>query len=358
MSKAYGRIEWNFLRKVLERLGFHEILIGWVMECVSSASYSFLINGSPQGSVIPSRGLRQGDPLSPYLFILCTEVLAGLCKQALENGSLPGVKVACNCPPINHLLFADDTMFFGRSSPSSCRALTSILEKYDLASGQCINRLKSSVTFSSKTKPEAKVRAKRNLNITNEGGVGKYLGLPENFGRRKRDIFASLVDRIRQRAHGWTTRFLSSAGKLVLLKLVLAALPTYTMSCFKLPKSLCKQIQSVLTRFWWDMKPELRKMCWVSWDKLTLPKNVGGLGFREIEQFNDALLAKHAWCLLKDPSSLLGQTLLNKYCKYDGLLDCSAPNSASHGWRGVLARRDILKKGLGWSIGTGERIQV
>lgn len=214
------------------------------------------------------------------------------------------------------------------------------------------------MTFSSKTKPEVRRRVKRDLDINNEGGAGKYLGLPEHFGRRKRGIFASLVDRIRQRAQGWTARFLSSAGKMILLKTMLAALPTYTMSCFKLPKSLCKQIHSVLTRFWWDMKPELRKMCWVSWEKLTLPKSAGGLGFREIEQFNDALLAKHAWKLLKNPSSLLGHILLNKYCRDDGLLECSAPSSASHGWRGILVGRDILKKKLGWAIGTGDQVHV
>lgn len=248
MSKAYDRIEWNFLRAVLNRFGFHETWILWLMECVSSVSYYFLINGGPQGRVIPSRGLRQGDPLSPYLFILCTEVLSGLCQQALRNGTLPGVKVARNCPPINHLLFADDTMFFSKSSSSSCAALTSILSRYESASGQSINRSKSAITFSSKTVQATKDRAKRELNITNEGGIGKYLGLPEHFGRRKRDIFASIMDKIKQRAHSWTARFLSGAGKMILLKTVLAAMPTYAMSCFKLPKSLCKQIQSVLTR--------------------------------------------------------------------------------------------------------------
>lgn len=145
---------------------------------------------------------------------------------------------------------------------------------------------------------------------------------------------------------------------MILLKTVLAAMPTYAMSCFKLPKSLCKQIQSVLTRFWWDVKPEVRKMCWIAWDTLTLPKGAGGLGFKEIEIFNDALLAKHAWRLLKNPDSLLGQTLLNKYCRYDEVLDCSAPNSASHGWRGILAGRDLLKKGLGWVIGDGASVRV
>ena len=182
MSKAYDRIEWSFLKEVLHTLGFHEVWISWIMECVSSVSYSFLINGGPQGKVIPARGLRQGDPLSPYLFILCTEVLSGLCQKALVNGSLPGIKVARNCPAINHLLFADDTMFFGKTNPTSCAALVTILKRYEAASGQCINLGKSSITFSSKTPAEAKARVKRELNISNEGGIGKYLGLPENFG--------------------------------------------------------------------------------------------------------------------------------------------------------------------------------
>lgn len=118
---------------------FHETLIGLIMACVSSVLYSFLVNGGLQGRVQTARGLRQGDPLSPYLFILCTEVLSGLCQQDLVNGTLPGVKVGRNCLLINHLLFADDTMFFGKSHSASCSALLEILRKYEMASGQCIN---------------------------------------------------------------------------------------------------------------------------------------------------------------------------------------------------------------------------
>lgn len=105
------------------------------------------------------------------------------------NGTLPRVKVGRHCPPINHLLFADDTMFFGRSNAASCSALIEILQKYEMASGQCINRGKSAVTFSSKTSQECRTRVKAVLNISQEGGIGKYLGLPEHFGRRKRDFF-------------------------------------------------------------------------------------------------------------------------------------------------------------------------
>lgn len=163
---------------------------------------------------------------------------------------------------------------------------------------------------------------------------------------------------IRQRAISWTTKFLSGAGKLILLKSVFSALPTYTMSCFKLPLSLCKQIQSLLTRFWWDLSPEIKKVCWVAWDRLTNPKSIGGLGFRDIEHFNDAMLTKIAWRLVKDLHSLLAQTLLGKYCRHSEFLEVSAPRSASHGWRGILAGKEVLKKGLGWLVGDGRNIRI
>lgn len=94
MSKAYDRIEWGFLRAVLEILDFQETWIDWIMECITMVSYSFLINGTPNGRVLPTRGLRQGDPLSPYIFILCTEVLSGLFQKAHTFGKLKGIQVA------------------------------------------------------------------------------------------------------------------------------------------------------------------------------------------------------------------------------------------------------------------------
>lgn len=358
MSKAFDRIEWGFLRNVLNRFGFHELWVSWIMTCVTSVSYSYLINGAAQGKVNPSRGIRQGDPLSLYLFILCSEVLSGLLNKARLSGEVVGVKAAQGCPAINHLLFADDTMIFSRTDPRSCKPLISILRKYEDASGQFINLDKSAITFSAKTTGATKRRVRAELHILNEGGLGKYLGLPDYFGRLKRDIFAALVDRIRQRSHSWTTRFLSGAGKLVLLKSVLTALSTYFMSCFKLPVSLCKQIQSILTRFWWDASPSVKKMDWVSWERLTKPKSAGGLGFREISQFNDALLAKLAWRLLKEPTSLLVKILHGKYCMHSPFLEVHPPASASHGWRGILIGRDLLCKGLGWAIGSGKEVGI
>ena len=181
MSKAYDRLEWEFIALVLARLGFHRSLINLILQCISSVTYSFLINGLPRGKVVPSRGIHQGDPLSPYIFIMYSEVLSGLCNRAQEEGLIQGIQVSRGCPSINHLLFADDTMFFLNANEENCEALVNILHSYEEASGQAINKEKSAITFSKRAPNAIKNPIKEALQIHKEGGVGKYLGLPEQF---------------------------------------------------------------------------------------------------------------------------------------------------------------------------------
>ena len=122
-----------------------------MMQYITTVTYSFLINDEVAGKVIPSRGIRQGNPISPYVFILCGEVFSGLCKEDQRDGSMTGIRVATKCLRINHLLFADDTMFFIHTNHQSCIALKDILSEYEKASGQMINANKSSISFSAKT---------------------------------------------------------------------------------------------------------------------------------------------------------------------------------------------------------------
>ena len=192
------------------------------------------------------------------------------------------------------------------------------------------------------------------MGIDKEGGVGKYLGLPEHFGRRKKDLFASIVDSMRQKAASWSTQFLSTAGKATMIQSVLYAKPNFAMSSVLLPVSLCKQIQSILTRFRWDDKDGEKKICWKSWNTLTHPKSLGGLGFRDVQAFNQALLAKIAWRILTKPDSLLAKVLLSKYCYKTTFTKVAAGSAISHGWRGILAGRDLLLRHLGRAIGNGE----
>ena len=340
-------------------MGFHQDFITWLMQCISTVSYSFLINEEVLGSTIPSRGIRQGDPLSPYVFIFCGEVLSGMCRKSQLDRKLAGIRVATHSPRINHLLFADDTMFFVHSDPNSCLTLKTILNDYEAASGQMINASKSSITFSAKTTPEEKLRIKKTMGIEKEGGIGKYLGLLKHFGRNKKDLFASIVDQIKQKAISLASRQLSQAGKLTMLKSILSLMPTFAMTCFELPGSLCKRIHSTLTtRFWWDPSETKKRICWVSWDKLTKPKNIEGLGFRDIQQFNRALLGKLAWRIVTKPDCLMARTLLEKYCHNKAFLKTTYSASASHGWRGVLKGRDVLIQHLGKVVGNGNSIRL
>lgn len=147
MSKAYDRVEWSFIRTLLLRLGFAEKLVDLLMFCVTSVSYQVLINGEPRGKITPTRGLRQGDPLSPFLFVLCTEALISLLKGAEEEKRILGLRVARASPRISHLLFADDSLFFCKADVKQCKEILDILFCYGNASGQQLNAAKSSIIF-------------------------------------------------------------------------------------------------------------------------------------------------------------------------------------------------------------------
>uniref|UniRef100_A0A2N9HH03 Reverse transcriptase domain-containing protein n=1 Tax=Fagus sylvatica TaxID=28930 RepID=A0A2N9HH03_FAGSY len=116
LQKAYDRVNWSFLKEVLYRFGFHEKFIMWIMQCVTKVSFSILINGGKTKSFIPSRGLRQGDPLSPYLFILCQEVLSRLIERSFASGAIHGVKMNTNGPAFTHVMYADDLMLFAKAT--------------------------------------------------------------------------------------------------------------------------------------------------------------------------------------------------------------------------------------------------
>jgi hypothetical protein len=151
MSKAYDRVKWIFLEMVMRKLGFAEKWVELIMTCISTVKYSVLINGEPSRRICPSRGIRQGDPLSPYLFIICAEALSAQLSHAERVGQLKGVPTSPKGPRINHLFFADDSLLFCRASPVEWHRLEAILELYERASGQMLNREKTYVFFSRNT---------------------------------------------------------------------------------------------------------------------------------------------------------------------------------------------------------------
>ena len=149
MSKAYDRIEWSFLKSMMLRLGFDAKWVELVMLCDSTVRYHVLRDGKEIGPIVPSRDLRQGDPLSPYLFILCAEGLSSLIHTYERAGLIHGVRVARGAPVVSHLFFADDCFLFFKASESEARLIKHILAAYSQGAGQLVNFNKSSISFSS-----------------------------------------------------------------------------------------------------------------------------------------------------------------------------------------------------------------
>ncbi|KAG7597660.1 Reverse transcriptase domain [Arabidopsis suecica] len=358
ISKAYDRVEWNFLERVMTQLGFDSRWVKWIMECVRTVTYEILINGAPYGNVQPTRGIRQGDPLSPYLFLFCAEVLSQLLQKAESNNHIHGMKITSSCPSISHLLFADDSLFFCRATSSTCQKMAAIFQKYEEASGQMINYNKSSIIFGMKIPETKRQRLKRILRIEKVGGGGKYLGLPEQFGRKKVELFSYIVQRVKERTKSWSTKYLSPAGKEILIKSVAMALPVYSMNCFILPSTICDEINGVLTSFWWGTENEKRKIPWVAWERMSLPKREGGLGFKDLHLFNKALLAKQAWRILMNPTSLLARLYKGIYFPNSNFLQTQTRNQSSYGWRSIQEGKDLLQQGLRVRLGDGNNTKI
>lgn len=229
------------------------------------------------------------------------------------------------------------------------------LDIYGRCMGQLINPAKCSIMFKSTGQDPVHDQLKQILGVERIVLDEKYLGLPTPKGRMKCGRFQSLKERLSKRLKDYSEKNMSAAAKETLIKVVAQALPTYIMSAFKHPLGLCDDLSAMIRQFWWGVENGKKKMAWVAWNELIQKKAVGGLGFKDLCLFNQAMLARQAWRLIDRPDSLYARLLKAKYYPRGCLVDNAFCSNPSQMWQAIMHGLDLLKKGLIWRVGMGQR---
>ncbi|MCH91441.1 putative ribonuclease H protein, partial [Trifolium medium] len=311
LSKAYDRLNWQFIHRVLLEVKLPNEMINVIMNCVTSVKSNVLWNGNRSNFFSPQCGVRQGDPMSPYLFVLCMDKLSHLITEAIEDGKWKPMRAGRNGPFISHLMFADDLLLFGQAVEENMKVVMEVLKNFCSMSGQQVNYDKSSIFFSRNVTANRRATLSEQFGLKETPTLGKYLGVPA-LGRAPRvQDFQYLVEKIKVRLAGWKAKQLSLAGRITL----------------------------------------------ANWDTMTKPKSSGGLGFRKLQNMNEACLMKMGWSLMNGEHSLWGDVLIGKYGR-DGWLEgkISVNSNDSSLWKSIAKSWPSLKLHSYWSIGDGSKV--
>ncbi|KAL8128040.1 hypothetical protein AgCh_014833 [Apium graveolens] len=263
MSKAYDRVEWDYLKAMLLKLGFNSWWVHLVLQCVSTVTYTITHGNQEMGSIVPTR---------------------------------------------------DDVYFY---------QVLDLLNEFEIASGQKVNLLKSSVLFSTNVIPDNRDHICQILQMVEAGDRSMYLGLPNVLGRNKVSVLNFLKDKVSKCIQSWDGRLVSQAGKEILIKSVAQTIPSYAMNVFLLPLELTKDIERRLTK-----------------------------------DFNIALLGKQGWRFISRPESLVAKVFKAKYFLKVSFLEAERGNNSSYIWRSVWEAKSVLLAGLKWSVGSGVNIKI
>ncbi|GJV92918.1 RNA-directed DNA polymerase, eukaryota [Tanacetum coccineum] len=286
-AKAYDSVRWDFLIDVLEAFGFGSTWCKWVRGTFCHAKGSILVNGSPSSEFQFQCGLKQGDPLSPFLFILVMESLHLSVCRAVNDRLFTGIRLHDSIS-LSHLFYADDALFIGEWSDVNLRGIIQVLNCFRLASGLHINLNKSQLLG---------VGVQQHVVVDMANSIGcsvmqnkfRYLGVMVGECMSRSKPWDDVVAKLKARLSKWKAKTLSIGGRLTLLKSVLGASPLYNMSLFKVPKGVLKEMESIRNNFFKGANLSEKKITWVAWDKVLASKKKGGLGVASFYGLNRAL---------------------------------------------------------------------
>ncbi|KAJ9693692.1 hypothetical protein PVL29_009580 [Vitis rotundifolia] len=314
IEKVYDSINWTFLMKVLIKMGFRSRWRKWIWRCISTARFFVLINGVPKGFFSSTKGLRQGDPISPYLFLLGMEVLSAMLRRAVGGGFISGCKLRGEGKMdlnVSHLLFADDTIIFCEAKKENLTYLSRILAWFEAASGLRINLAKSELILVGEVAEIEDMAVELGCRVGSLPTV--YLGLPLGAYHKTPSIWDGVEERMRRRLALWKRQYISKGGRITLIKSTLASMPIYQLSLFQMPKIIAKRLEKLQRDFLWGGGHLERKVHLINWEVVCTQKEKGGLGLRKITVLNKALLGKWVWRFAIEKDNLWKKVLVVKY---------------------------------------------
>ncbi|KAJ9539059.1 hypothetical protein OSB04_031792 [Centaurea solstitialis] len=330
LRKAYDMVDWRFLIQMLAGFGFHPVLIRWIEEMISSTSYSVMINGEQKGFFKGERGIRQGDPLSPYLFTLIMEGFTMIFKQCILEAENFGYHHGCADIDLTHLCFADDLFVFTYGDVGSVEILKKALTLFGHRSGLSPNLLKS-----------------------DGASLFDIWGVPLSPVSLKVAHYGCLVAKVKARLSNWKHKHLSFGGRKQLVISVLQSLQLYWMAVFGFPSAIVHEIEGLLRAFLWTQGDPVAGRCRVAWETVCRPKEAGGLGFKRLSLWNQALIARNLWDIAMGRDTMWVQWVTTRYLR-SSILWTTRP---AHGWSWTLRKmwnlRDRIRPFIRKVIGNG-----
>ncbi|KAJ9567283.1 hypothetical protein OSB04_003249 [Centaurea solstitialis] len=339
-EKAYDSVSWEFLLDMLEKMGFGRKWRNWVWTCLKSSRISILVNGSPTEEFSMEKGIRQGDPMAPFLFLVVAEGLHIMVEEAIGRGLFKGLKVGNGGVVLSHLQYADDVLFFGEWGAENIVNLIKLLKCFHAVSGLKVNINKCNI-FGIGIPEEEVVGWARVIGCGSGSLPFIYLGLPVGASMKRVSHWEKIIIKFKNKLSSWKAKWLSFGGRLSLVKSVLSSLPLYYFSLFHAPVSVIKLLERVRSNFFWgvggspgESKVIKKGRAWVKWDKVLESFEWGGLNVGGLREMNWSLIGK--WWL-GDRGSLWRNIIQSIYGEKGGLeLGSGGVSRGSSVWRAVI----------------------
>eukprot|EP00253_Pinus_taeda_P019238 PITA_19238 len=331
MASAFDRVDRTYICKVLKAFGFSLQFINLIKACIGNPWIAPLVNGRPTNFFQAQRGIRQGCPLSPSLYILMAESLSRKLAEEKIRGNIPSLKAFQGAEGQNHALFADDTILLAGASTRIARSINATLNKYCRVSGALINENKTEVySWNIEQRELSDITTILGFKGHSNWDSFRYLGLPISSGSNKRSLWSELISKIKAKIAVWGGHWLTKGGKVILIKAVLSALPIYQAAFLFAPRNVTEQISKLLRDFLWQGgKGNENKIHLVKWDVVKKTQADGGLQIRDPALINLALGGKILWKLLHEPTHPVSEILRTKYRPNINLSNLQNANTAN-----------------------------